>query len=90
LSAARAGAADVVELLVAHGAQLNLATRTGMTPLMAAAHNGNPEVVRALLERGADAILRNRDGQTALMLAEEKHDRATVLVLQAKRNSNSR
>jgi uncharacterized protein len=81
LRAARAGDAPVVKLLLAHGANPNLPTINGATPLMAAAGLGNNEIdtrgrfktqaqaiesIELLVKAGGDINARDNRGQTAL------------------------
>eukprot|EP00887_Chlorella_sp_A99_P005549 scaffold1.g5549.t1 len=64
--AAREGHADVAEFLLASGADINAATRSGgAAPLHRAAYTGRAGVVRLLLRHGADLSLQDADGQTA-------------------------
>ncbi len=79
--AAKAGDVPVMRLLIAHGANLELPTINGVTPLMAAAGNGSSaidtrgryktepqatEAIDVLLEAGAKINARDGSGQTAL------------------------
>lgn len=48
------GRLDIVEYLVAHGANLHLANQYNNTCLMIAAYKGHLDVVKYLLEKGAD------------------------------------
>jgi ankyrin repeat protein len=79
--AAKAGDAATLRLLIAHGANVELPTLNGITPLMAAAGNGSSaidtrgrykteeqaiEAVNVLLSAGANLNARDRSGQTAL------------------------
>jgi ankyrin repeat protein len=79
--AAKAGDLPAMRLLLAHGADPNLPTETGITPLMAAAGNGSStidtrgrykteaqalEAAELLLTSGANINQRDRSGQTAL------------------------
>jgi hypothetical protein len=81
LRAAKAGDVAAIELLLAHGANANLPTATGITPLMAAAGNGSAsldtrgrykteaqavQTVELLVAAGADVNARDRNGQSAL------------------------
>ncbi len=51
------------------GDDVDAATSTGETPLMAAASDARGGILRALLDGGADPALADLDGWTALMLA---------------------
>ncbi len=48
----------LVELLLAHGANVNAQRRDGMTALHAAAYRGHLKVIEALLKAGADPNIR--------------------------------
>jgi ankyrin repeat protein len=49
---------ELVQLLLAHGAQVNAQRRDGMTALHAAAYRGHLQVIEALLKAGANPNLR--------------------------------
>jgi uncharacterized protein len=81
IRAAKAGDAPAIKLLLAAGAQVDLPTINGITPLMAAAGNASSgldtrgrykteaqavEAAQLLLAAGADVNARERGGQTAL------------------------
>jgi ankyrin repeat protein len=81
IRAAKAGDIPAMKLLIAYGANVNLPTERGITPLMAAAGNGSApldtrgrykteaqaiEAVDLLVRSGADINARDRLGQTAL------------------------
>ena len=81
IRAAKAGDVAAIRLLLAAGANADLATLNGITPLMAAAGNGSSgldtrgrykteaqavEAAQLLLAAGADVNARDRTGQTAL------------------------
>ena len=53
--AVRANDLPTVQVLIRAGANVNAASRYGMTPLLFAAQNGEPKVVAALLKAGANA-----------------------------------
>ena len=62
---------EVTELLVKHGANVNVADLWKFTPLHEAAAKGKYEIVKLLLKHGADPTKKNRDGATALDLVRE-------------------
>jgi uncharacterized protein len=79
--ASKAGDVEAMRLLIAHGANVDLPTATGITPLMAASGNGSAnldtrgrykteaqaiEAVELLVKAGANINARDRGGQTAL------------------------
>ena len=81
IRAAKAGDVAAIRLLLAAGANVDLATLNGITPLMAAAGNGSSgldtrgrykteaqavEAAQLLLAAGANVNARDRTGQTAL------------------------
>jgi ankyrin repeat protein len=68
-SAASGGHSEIVELLLAAGAEPDPRQRHGWTPLHAAAQNGDARSLEALLAAGADPELRNDDGLSARDLA---------------------
>jgi len=57
---------NAIDLLIAHGANPNLGTYMGMTPLMLAARNVNLPVAQKLLAHGADAKQKDIYGNTPL------------------------
>jgi ankyrin repeat protein len=81
----RLSALDLIEILLAHGADPNAALKSatlfrahtpgegslgeGTTPLMRAAKNGDIAAMRLLLAKGADPARTQKNGTTALMLA---------------------
>ena len=70
--AAYHGHLKVVEILIAHGANVN--TKDFRTPLMWAAGNGHFEIVKLLIAHGADIKTKDKYGESALDHAkEEKH-----------------
>lgn len=60
---------ELVRELLKAGAQANITTLYGASPLTEAVKLGDVELVRMLLDAGADPDSANQDGQTALMLA---------------------
>lgn len=80
-SAAAAGHAKIVGLLLKHKADPNVREQGGYTPLHAAAQNGDRETIRALLYGGADLTLQSDDGKLPLDLAlEAGHSDAAKLL----------
>ncbi len=67
--AARWDRKEVVEVLLAHKADVNACTSEGMSPLHMAALARSPEIVNLLLAAGAKADVKGRWGQTPLHLA---------------------
>ena len=68
--AARAGFVDIVEVLIEHGAKVDLRRRIkGETPMHLACSTGKTDVVEILLKHGADKTIKNALGQTALDIA---------------------
>ena len=68
-SAAAAGHAKIVGLLIKHKADPNVREQGGYTPLHAAAQNGDREMIRTLIYGGADLTLQSHDGKLPLDLA---------------------
>jgi uncharacterized protein len=80
-SAASAGHARIVTMLLKHGADANVREQSGYTALHAAAQNGDVDTIRALLLGGADLTLKSDDGKTALDIAmDASHAKATLLL----------
>jgi uncharacterized protein len=74
--------ADLVDRLVAAGADVNARNDYGATPLSQAAVVGNVRVIKRLLSAGADVESANADGQTVLMvLARSSNVEAAKLLL---------
>ena len=67
--AARAGHHDAVQALLDGGADIDLASGDGTTPLLIATVNGQFDLSMALVERGADPNLRNDQGANPLYAA---------------------
>lgn len=64
------GAEPLVELVLARGADVNIPTADGETPLMTAASDSqSADAVAKLLDKGAKVNAKNNRGYTALMLA---------------------
>ncbi len=74
---------EVFQSLLSAGANVNAASRIGMTPLMAAASVGRAEQVEVLLAKGANPENKDSKGRRALDIAvKRKHD-SVVSILTA-------
>lgn len=71
----------ITALLIANGANVNLAQQKGITPLHSAAHSGSSELARLLVEHGADSSLETDGGKTALDYARESGHKEVVDLL---------
>lgn len=60
---------DLVDFAIERGAQVNVRSEHGHTPLDIAVAHGNAAVVRSLLRHGADLETRDRYGNTPLLSA---------------------
>jgi uncharacterized protein len=73
--------AEIVKLLIDHGAPINERQADDFTPLHAAAQNGDTAIIQLLLEKGADPNLRDAEGKTALTFAlAEDHTKAAEIL----------
>jgi hypothetical protein len=63
------GHPEIGYMLVEHGAQLNLQSLRGVTPLMLAARRDNADMVEVLLDLGADTTRVDTDGRSAADIA---------------------
>jgi ankyrin repeat protein len=67
--AARKGSAELVEVLLDHGATVEGRSSGGMGVMEWAVRGGSPEVIALLAQRGAKVDAMNDDGRTPLMAA---------------------
>lgn len=72
LYAARNGCYECVDELSAAGADVNMPTPEGVTPLMLAVDNDHNDVAKLLLDRGANAKVWDWWGRTALYIAIDR------------------
>jgi len=69
LKAARANNIEMVQLLIAAGANVNIQDKDGYTPLLLAVDNNSVEIARILIGAGTDLHIKNNDDKTAQQLA---------------------
>jgi ankyrin repeat protein len=72
LYAARNGCADCVEALIGAGADVNVPTPEGVTPLMVSLDNDHNDVATLLLDRGANPHVADWWGRTALLIVVDR------------------
>lgn len=71
-----------LNLLLAHGADLEAKDKNGQTPLVIAiCRSQRVETVRYLLDRGADLHVRDKYGRTPLVVAVQKHGSESIVAL---------
>ena len=73
---------EAIELLLTHGAIIEVSDMDGYTPLHLAAMNGHEAIVSCLLKRGANVDAQTARGMTPLMIAANEGDcgKATCLL----------
>jgi len=74
LYAARDGCADCVEALIGAGADVNVPTPEGVTPLMVSLDNDHNDVATLLLGRGANPHVADWWGRTALWIVIDRKE----------------
>lgn len=72
--AAEKGYAEMVDLLLDNGADVDARDHLGRVPMFLALAGGHHEVARRLAEAGTDASARSRRGTTLLMMAIRRKD----------------
>ena len=83
------GRAEVVDILIAAKANVNLIDQNGESALMWAARVGNIEIVNSLLNAGADVNLITNHGGTALMCAAvNRHTEVVDILIAANADVN--
>ena len=75
------GSKDLIELLLAHGVNVNVDLGHGRTALMIAASKSNKEMIELLIEHGADVNAAMDDGRTALMIAASRSNKEMLELL---------
>ncbi len=78
------GTADVVDVLLKNGADVNARDTLGETPLFLAARKGFETIVKSLLDHGADANAKTRRGCTPLHAAADSGLAEIVALLLAR------
>lgn len=79
------GFADVVDMLLARGADIKKQNRPGSTPLIVAAKAGSCHLIDTLIARGNDPNAVNRAKASALiMAASQGHDECVRILLEKK------
>jgi uncharacterized protein len=76
LYAARSGCYGCVEAMLAAGADINLPTPEGVSPLMIAVDNDHNDVAKLLLDKGANPNVWDWWGRTALYIAVDRKEAA--------------
>ena len=76
--ASQLGFCIIIDILLKHGANVNVLTGDGRTPLMAASKYGHVEAVGMLLSAGASLEILDKDGDTALRYANDNNQPQVV------------
>jgi quinoprotein dehydrogenase-associated probable ABC transporter substrate-binding protein len=83
-------ALQVARTLIAHGADVNAVSSSGVTALMLAAAHDNTPIVGLLLQSGADPGKRSPDGKTALDIAVENGNDTVISLIRLMNQSNGK
>ncbi|MHC4777564.1 MAG: ankyrin repeat domain-containing protein [Planctomycetota bacterium] len=75
---------EVVNILIAAGAQIDARDDCGQTALAIAAGQGADEKVELLLEGGADPTVKDEDGLTPLQIAEQEDEEIVAAILKSR------
>ncbi|XP_072321881.1 protein TANC1-like isoform X2 [Eucyclogobius newberryi] len=83
-AAAGRGRMDICRLVLDRGAELDVANRRGMVPLLSASKHGHSQVAEMLLKQGVDLNVTDKQGRNALILAASEGHISTIDLLLAK------
>jgi ankyrin repeat protein len=85
------GNITAAELLIRHGAEIDMLNQNQETPLCLASHRGQKDIVDLLLDSGSDITHRDREGSTPLhRAAQTGHFDVVVSLLQRGADVNIR
>jgi ankyrin repeat protein len=87
--AAMNGKVDIITVLIARGANVNIQDEQGVTPLMLASKDGKLDAVQALIAQGAKLDVQDKLGENALHIAAA-HGRKDVVAALLDRGANIR
>jgi len=80
--AARKGNLEIIKVLLKSGANLNIASNDGMTPLIIASNTGNINVITLLLSAKADISIADKMNFTSLThAASQGHNKACEILI---------
>ena len=78
-----------VNLLLDHGADANIASADGNSPMHRAVSNGFFDIAKRLIEKGSDVNLQNKEGITPLFLGvKNKHEQLIKLLIENEADVN--
>ena len=78
-----------VNLLLDHGADANIASADGNSPMHRAVSNGFFDIAKRLVEKGSDVNLQNKEGITPLFLGvKNKHEQLIKLLIENEADVN--
>ena len=83
MKASNYGYEDVVTLLIAHRANVDLKDKAGRTALMHAADGKYVDAIPHLMAHGADVYVQDGEGNTALDIARKSENEVAVELLSA-------
>lgn len=72
---------DLLKILISKGANLNIKSLDGTTPLMIAAEKGHIDIVKFLVENGARVDEKNKNGESAFEIAKKYYNPKITIYL---------